>query len=125
MKTPGIRMFVLLILPTLWLATSHSADVSSPKIEEEILKQEEILQERGRKKPEGYVINRSLSDYTRRSIAGVRSRTGKPWSKRPMAGYWSRRGPSCIGLLQSKPRRGERGRHESDAAQKHEQSRYP
>jgi len=63
MKTLGIRMFVLVILPTLWLGASHSADVSSPKIDEEMLKQEEILKSEGEKRPEGYVINRSLSDY--------------------------------------------------------------
>ena len=63
MKTPGIRIFVLLILPTLWLATSHSADLSSPKIDEEMVKQEEIFKSEGESKPEGYVVNRSLSDY--------------------------------------------------------------
>jgi len=63
MKTPGIRIFVLLILPTLWLATSHSADLSSPKIDEEIVKQEEIFKSEGERRPEGYVVNRSLSDY--------------------------------------------------------------
>ena len=64
MKTPGIRMFVLLILQTLWLATSHSADVSNPKIEEELLKQEGIYKSEGESKPEGYVINRGLLAYT-------------------------------------------------------------
>lgn len=63
MKTPGIRIFVLLILPTLWLATSHSADLGSAKIDEEMVKQEEILKSEGERRPDGYVINRSLSDY--------------------------------------------------------------
>ena len=64
MKTLGIRMFVLVILPTLWLGASHSADVSSPKIDEEMLKQEGIYQSEGESKPEGYVINRGLLAYT-------------------------------------------------------------
>ena len=63
MKTPGIRMIVLLILQTLWLGISHSADIASPKIDEEMLKQQEIYKSEGEKRPEGYVINRSLSDY--------------------------------------------------------------
>ncbi|MGZ9152819.1 MAG: hypothetical protein ACXW6J_05985 [Candidatus Binatia bacterium] len=64
MKTPGIRMSVLLILQTLWLGTSHGADVSNPKIEEELLKQQGIYQSEGESKPEGYVINRGLLAYT-------------------------------------------------------------
>ena len=64
MKTPGIRIFVMLILQTLWLGTSHSADISSPKIDEEMLKQEEIYKSEGEKTPEGYVINRGLLAYT-------------------------------------------------------------
>ena len=63
MKTFGIRMFVLLLLQTLWLGTSCSADISGPKIDEEMLKQEGILKSVGENRPEGYVINRSLSDY--------------------------------------------------------------
>ncbi len=64
MKTPGIRIFVMLILQTLWLGISHSADISSPKIDEEMLKQEEIYKSEGEKTPEGYVINRGLLAYT-------------------------------------------------------------
>lgn len=63
MKTSGIRMLVLLILQILWLGISHSADIASPKIDEEMLKQEGILKSQGENRPEGYVINRSLSDY--------------------------------------------------------------
>lgn len=63
MKAPGIRRFVLLTLSTLWLGTAHSADFGSPKIDEEMLKQEGIYKSEGEKRPDGYVINRSLSDY--------------------------------------------------------------
>jgi len=64
MTTPGIRIFSLLILQTLWLGTSCSADLSSPKIDDEMLKQEEIYKSEGERRPEGYVINRGLSAYT-------------------------------------------------------------
>jgi hypothetical protein len=59
-------MFVLIILQILWLGTSHSADLSGPKIdeEEEMVKQEGIYKSDGERRPEGYVIDRGLSAYT-------------------------------------------------------------
>jgi len=56
-------MIVPLILQILWLGISHSADLASPKIAEEMLKQEGIYKSEGEKRPEGYVINRTLADY--------------------------------------------------------------
>jgi hypothetical protein len=64
MKNTGIRIVVLLILQTLWLEKSHSADPGSPQFNEELSKQESIYQSRGKQRPEGYVIDRSLLSYT-------------------------------------------------------------
>ena len=63
MKNPGIRIVVLLILQALWLETSHSEGPASPKINEELSKQEAIYQSTGEQVPEGYTIDRSLSVY--------------------------------------------------------------
>ena len=64
MKNTGIGLVVLLILQTLWLETIHSAEPGSPKIKEEILRQESIIRGEGERVTEGYTIDRSLSDYT-------------------------------------------------------------
>jgi hypothetical protein len=63
MKKNGISMVVLLVLQTLCLEQSHSADAGSPQFNEELEKQEQIYQSRGEQKPEGYVIDRSLLSY--------------------------------------------------------------
>ena len=64
LKNTGIRIVALLVLQSLWLETSHSQTPGSPKIDEEVSKQEAIYQSRGEKVPEGYVVDRSLLSYT-------------------------------------------------------------
>jgi len=64
LKKTAIRIVVLLLLQTLWLETSQSADPGSPQFGEEVLKQEQIYQSRGEQVPEGYVTGRSLLSYT-------------------------------------------------------------
>jgi SAM-dependent methyltransferase len=63
MKNAGIRVIGLLILQTLWLGTSHSAEPGSTLKTEEMSKQESIYRSQGEQRPEGYVIDRSLSMY--------------------------------------------------------------
>lgn len=65
LKNTGIRTVVLLILPTLWLETSHSQVPASPRFGEEMSKQESIYQSKGEQVPEGYSVDRSLLEYTR------------------------------------------------------------
>lgn len=62
MKSYRIQLFILFILPSLWLGTAAAAE--SKPVDEEMRKQEEILKSEGEKKPAGYVINRGLDDYT-------------------------------------------------------------
>jgi hypothetical protein len=64
MKNAAIRIAVLLILQSLWLENSHSADPGNPQFKEELSKQEQIYQSKGEQVPEGYVIDRSLLSYT-------------------------------------------------------------
>ena len=64
MKNTAIGTVVLLILQALWLGASHSEALSTPKIDEELSKQEGIYQSRGEQVPEGYVTDRSLLSYT-------------------------------------------------------------
>jgi hypothetical protein len=64
LKNAEIRIVALLILQTLWLQTSHSADQNSPQFNEEVSKQERIYQSQGEQVPEGYVIDRALLSYT-------------------------------------------------------------
>lgn len=59
----GIRIAVLLILQTLWLATAHAQNPGSPTFNEEASKQQSILYGEGARVTEGYTINRSLSVY--------------------------------------------------------------
>jgi len=63
LKNTGIRIVVLLVLPALWLETSHSQSPGSPAIDAEVSKQEAIYQSQGEKVPEGYVTDRSLLAY--------------------------------------------------------------
>jgi hypothetical protein len=64
LKNTGIRIVALVVLQSLWLGTSHSQTPGSPKIDEEVSKQEAIYQSRGEKVPAGYVVDRSLLSYT-------------------------------------------------------------
>jgi SAM-dependent methyltransferase len=57
-------MAFLLILQIFWWETSYSDDLGSQKLNEEILRQEEIYRSQGEHVPEGYVIDRSLLSYT-------------------------------------------------------------
>lgn len=63
MKTSGIRLLGLL-LHALWAGQVLGADpVPAQKFGEEMSRQEGIYQSRGEKRPEGYVIDRSLESY--------------------------------------------------------------
>ena len=64
MKNIGIAIVVLLISQTLWSATSHSADSISPKLNEELSKQESIYHSKGEQRPEGYTVDRGLILYS-------------------------------------------------------------
>ncbi len=64
LKNFVIRLFVLLVLQTLLLESSHSQLSGSSSILGEVSKQEDIYQSRGEKVPEGYVVDRSLLAYT-------------------------------------------------------------
>jgi hypothetical protein len=64
----AIRIVVVLILPTLWLATSRAADPGA--LEKEVEKQEAVYQSRGESVPVGYVVDRSLLAYAAALPAG-------------------------------------------------------
>jgi len=70
LKNTGIRLVALLVLQTLWLETSLSQVPASPRIGEEISKQESIYQSKGEQVPEGYYTDRSLWDYARALSSG-------------------------------------------------------
>ena len=63
MKNTGILAAALLILQPLWWGSAHSAEPASPKFDFEVSKQESIYHSHGAQRPEGYVIDRSLSMY--------------------------------------------------------------
>lgn len=63
MKTIGMHIIALFVLLALWSEASLAADSSSLKIEDELSKQNQILRSQGDKRPEGYVIDRSLQAY--------------------------------------------------------------
>ena len=63
MKNTGMRIVVALVLQALWLGTSHSEGPASPKINEELSKQEAIYRSTGEQVPEGYTVDRSLAVY--------------------------------------------------------------
>lgn len=62
MKNRAIQLFILFVVPSLWLGMLHAAE--SSQVDDEMRKQQEILKSEGDKKPAGYVINRGLDDYT-------------------------------------------------------------
>ena len=63
MKNTGIRIVVVFVLQALWLGTSHSEGPASPKINEELSKQEAIYRSTEERVPEGYTVDRSLAVY--------------------------------------------------------------
>src|SRR3970040_2657977 len=63
MKNTGMRIVVALVLQALGLGTSHSEGPGTPKINEELSKQEAIYRSKGKQVPEGYTVDRSLSVY--------------------------------------------------------------
>ena len=63
-KNTGIRIVALLVLQTLWSGTSHSESPANPKFTEEMSKQESIYRSEGEQVPEGYTVDRSLSNYS-------------------------------------------------------------
>jgi hypothetical protein len=64
LKNTRPHIVILLILQTLWVATLHAASPGSPKFNEEVSKQESIYWSEGEQVPEGYTVDRSLSNYT-------------------------------------------------------------
>ncbi len=63
LKMTAIRLVALLVLQTLGVELSHSAQSVSPTLNEEVSKQADIYSSRGEEVPEGYVVNRSLLSY--------------------------------------------------------------
>jgi len=63
MKIAGIRIVVVFVLQALWPGMSHSEEPASPKINEELSKQEAIYRSTGEQVPEGYTVDRSLAVY--------------------------------------------------------------
>jgi hypothetical protein len=65
-------MFVLSVLPALWLAgaSAFAGEAVSPQFNEERAKQEQIYHSTGDQRPEGYVIDRTLASYKDALSAG-------------------------------------------------------
>ena len=63
LKNTVMGLVVLLILQTLWLKTSHSAQSGSVNFGEEVSKQNSIYRSEGERVPQGYVTDRSLLSY--------------------------------------------------------------
>jgi hypothetical protein len=63
MKIRGIRAVALLVLPVVWLQTSHAAENAGSPLQEEIENQEKIYRSKGEQIPDGYIISRSLLSY--------------------------------------------------------------
>ncbi len=62
LKGRGLPRMLLLVL---WPGTALCADPGpAPKLDAELSRQEKIYQSRGEKRPEGYVIDRSLESYS-------------------------------------------------------------
>lgn len=72
MYTLGRRMLVWSVLPVLWLACTAAiaGEAVSPQFNEERAKQEQIYFSTGDKRPEGYVIDRTLASYKDALAAG-------------------------------------------------------
>jgi SAM-dependent methyltransferase len=77
-KPAGLRLAVLVILQALCLEPSRSAEPAFPKFHEEVSKQESIYRSEGKGVPEGYIVDRSLSNYAEalpsgfdRALAGL------------------------------------------------------
>jgi len=62
-KNVRLSIATLLVLQLLWMDASVAGEAVSPEFNEERSKQEQIYQSRGEDRPEGYVIDRSLSSY--------------------------------------------------------------
>jgi hypothetical protein len=68
-----LRIAVLIVLQTLLLEPSYSADLSSSILNEEVSKQEAIYRSKGAQVDEGYTVDRSLAIYTEGLSAGFDS----------------------------------------------------
>jgi hypothetical protein len=58
-----IRKVLLLVIPMLWQAASHAADLPAPKFKEEFSKQERIYRGEVAQAVEGYTVDRGLAVY--------------------------------------------------------------
>lgn len=63
MNNAGIRLAIFLAVQALCLQTAYSGESISPKISEELARQEGIYRSAGEKVPEGYTIDRALPLY--------------------------------------------------------------
>jgi SAM-dependent methyltransferase len=77
-KSAGMRLAVLAVLQALCLEPSRSEDPAFPRFDEEVVKQESIYRSERGNVPEGYVVDRSLSNYAEvlptgfdRALAGL------------------------------------------------------
>jgi hypothetical protein len=77
-RSAGMRLAVLLVLQALCLEPSRSEDAAFPQFREEVSKQESIYRSERENVPEGYVVDRSLSNYAEvlpsgfdRALAGL------------------------------------------------------
>ncbi len=52
-----------LVLQSLWPGSGHAADPAGTRIEQEVSKEEAIYRSKGPETPDGYTVDRSLSDY--------------------------------------------------------------
>jgi hypothetical protein len=78
LKSAGMRLAVIVVLQALCLEPSRSEEPAFPQFNEEVSKQESIYRSEGKSVPEGYVIDRSLSNYAEvlpsgfdRALAGL------------------------------------------------------
>src|SRR5262245_14351264 len=64
-KTPETRLAVLIVivLQAFGLRAGWPQELAEPRLDDEIIKQEEIFRRRGADVPRGYITNRGLSDY--------------------------------------------------------------
>jgi hypothetical protein len=62
-KSVAARLVVIIIIGLLGLPAVWPQESASPRIDEEVAKQQKIYRSRGADVPDGYITNRGLSDY--------------------------------------------------------------
>ncbi len=63
MRLTKLSAAALVAVHCVWLVTACTHDVTSARLTEEFLKQDEIYQSKGKDVPEGYTTDRALADY--------------------------------------------------------------